>query len=129
MIFEPTMRRGGISMNAATKLNLLAGAAIAVLAVPAASYAADAAPAASDASSVREVIVTANKREEKLRDVAQSETAISAEALTLQQAVHFEDYVTRVPGFNLISSQPGEDRLVLEGINAGGVSATIGTYL
>jgi iron complex outermembrane receptor protein len=116
-------------MNAVTKLNLLAGAAFAALAFPVASYAADAAPAAAKGATVQEVIVTAEKREENLRDVPQSVTAISGDALDVKRAVTFEDYVTTVPGMNLISSQPGASRLVLRGINAGGVSATIGTYV
>src|SRR5437016_6331107 len=113
-------------MNAVTKLNLLAGAALAALALPVASYAADAASATAKGATVQEVIVTAEKREENLRDVPQSVTALSGDALEVRRAVTFEDYVTSVPGMNLISSQPGATRLVLRGINAGGVSATIG---
>ncbi len=115
-------------MNAVTKLSLLAGAAFAALALPVVSYAADAAPAASN-TTVQELVVTADKREENSRDVPQSVTAISGDSLDVQRAVTFEDYVTTVPGMNLISSQPGAARLVLRGINAGGVSATIGTYV
>ncbi|HEV2532751.1 TonB-dependent receptor [Phenylobacterium sp.] len=115
-------------MNAVTKLNLLAGAAFAALTLPAVSHAADAS-SGSRANTVQEVIVTAEKREENLRDVPQSVTAISGDALDLKRATTFEDYVTTVPGMNLISSQPGATRLVLRGINAGGVSATIGTYV
>jgi len=110
-------------MNAVTKLSLLAGAAFAGLALPVASYAA-AAPA-----TVQELVVTAEKRESNLRDVPQSVTAISGDSLDVKRAVTFEDYVTTVPGMNLISAQPGANRLVLRGINAGGVSATIGTYV
>jgi len=114
-------------MKAVTKLNLLAGAAFTALVLPTWSYAADAAQGAS--ATVQEVIVTANKREENLRDVPQSVTAISGDSLDLMRATSFEDYVTRVPGMALISAQPGASRLVLRGINAGGVSATIGTYV
>jgi iron complex outermembrane recepter protein len=116
-------------MHAVTKLNLLAGAAFAVLAFPVASYAADAAPAAAKAATVQEVIVTAQKREESLLDIPQSVTAISGDALSLRRASSFEDYVTSVPGMNLVASQPGSTRLVLRGLNTGGVSATIGTYV
>ena len=111
-------------MRAVTKLSLLAGAAFVALALPVASQAADATSAV-----VKEVIVTANKREENLRDVPQSVTALSGADLEAQRAFAFEDYVPRVPGMNLISSQPGRTRLSLRGINAGGVSATIGTYV
>ena len=111
-------------MTGVKKLSLLAGVAFAAVAAPAMTYAAEAA-----APVVQEVVVTAEKREQNVRDVPQSVTAISGDALQLQRAVSFEDYVTRVPGMNLVSSQPGRTRLVLRGINAGGVSATIGTYV
>jgi iron complex outermembrane receptor protein len=81
------------------------------------------------ANQVEEVVVTANKRAENLVNVAQSVSVVTGADLDLQQAVHFEDYVTRIPGFNLVSAQPGQSRLVIDGINAGGVSATIGTYV
>ena len=117
-------------MNRISRLNLLAGAAVAALAVPCGAFATDVTPAVSEApADTQEIVVTANKREERLLDVAQSVTAITGDTLQLQQAVHFEDYVTRIPGFNLVSSQAGESRLVLDGINAGGVSSTIGTYV
>jgi iron complex outermembrane receptor protein len=84
---------------------------------------------ASGGTTVGEVVVTANKRAEKLKDVAQEVTSISGNALALQQAAHFEDYVTLVPGFNLVSAQAGQSRLVLDGVNAGGDSATVATYV
>jgi len=85
--------------------------------------------APASGTTVGEVVVTANKRAEKLKDVAQEVTSISGSALALQQAAHFEDYVTLVPGFNLVSAQEGQSRLVLDGVNAGGDSATVATYV
>ncbi len=115
-------------MNAVTKLNLLVGAAFVALATSVWADVAKAADAAG-AGMVQEVVVTADKREQNLRDVPQSVTALSGDTLELVRANTFEDYITRVPGMALISSQPGSSRLVLRGINAGGVSATIGTYV
>jgi len=83
----------------------------------------------SGGTTVAEVVVTANKRAEKLKDVAQEVTSLSGNALDLQQAAHFEDYVTLVPGFNLVSAQDGQSRLVLDGVNTGGDSATVATYV
>jgi iron complex outermembrane recepter protein len=80
-------------------------------------------------TTVGEVVVTANKRAEKLKDVAQEVTSISGNALALQQAAHLEDFVTLVPGFNLVSAQTGQSRLVLDGVNTGGDSATVATYV
>ncbi len=111
-------------MIGVNKMSLLAGAAFAAIAAPMMVHAAEAA-----APSVQEVVVTAEKREQNIRDVPQSVSVVSGDALQLQRAVSFEDYITRVPGMNMVSSQPGRSRLVLRGINAGGVSATIGTYV
>ena len=94
--------------------------------IPSLAFAQTAKPAGT---TVGEVVVTANKRAEKLKDVAQEVTSISGNALALQQAAHFEDYVTLVPGFNLVSAQTGQSRLVLDGVNAGGDSATVATYV
>jgi len=110
-------------MKLVTKLNLLAGAAFFASSV---SFAAQAQTAPT---AVGEVVVTANKRAEKLKDVAQEVTSLSGSALDLQQAAHFEDYVNLVPGFNMVSAQEGQTRLVLDGVNAGGDSATVATYV
>ena len=77
---------------------------------------------------LEEIIVTAQKREERLRDVPQSVTAITAQSLERLQVNDFSDYVSRVPGMTATSSQPGT-RLTLRGLNAEGVAATIGTYV
>jgi outer membrane receptor protein involved in Fe transport len=109
-------------MKCVSKLSLLAGAALGAFALPILAHAAD-------APSVQELVVTAEKREQNLRDVPQSVTALGGEALQEKRLATFEDYIATVPGMNLIQAQPGQGRLVLRGINAGGVSATIGTYV
>ena len=111
-------------MNTALKLSLMAGSALVSISVPHLASAADAAGAR-----VEEVVVTAEKREQNLQDVPQSVTALSGAGLDLVRATTFEDYITRVPGAVLVSDQPGSSRLVLRGINTGGVSATIATYV
>jgi len=78
---------------------------------------------------LEEIIVTAQKREERLRDVPQSVTAISEVTLERLQANDFSDYVARVPGMTAVTNQPGSSRLTLRGLNTGGVASTIGTYV
>jgi iron complex outermembrane recepter protein len=78
---------------------------------------------------LEEIIVTAQKREERLRDVPQSVTALAEQSLERLQVNDFSDYVTRVPGLTADTSQPGSTRLTLRGLNAGGVASTIGTYV
>ena len=114
-------------MNAVTKLSLLAGAAFAALALPAASYAAHATAAAPATGA--DVVVTANKHEEKLRNVAQSVTAVTAQKVEQLQAFNFADYAKFVPGLTLVATAPGQNQLILRGINSGGDGSTVGTYI
>ncbi|NEX93238.1 TonB-dependent receptor [Caulobacter sp. 17J65-9] len=84
---------------------------------------------AQDATAVDEVVVTAQKREELLREVPQSVTAITDETLERIQANDFSDYVGRVPGLTVVGDQPGNQRLTLRGLNTSGISSTVGTYM
>ena len=77
---------------------------------------------------LEEVIITAQKREQKLIDVPQSVTVVSAAALERQQAASFSDYLNLVPGLQLEQATPGQGRLVLRGINTGGVASTVAVY-
>ena len=43
--------------------------------------------------------------------------------------LNIQDYVKLVPGLQLTQSQPGFGRLVLRGINTGGVASTVGVYV
>jgi outer membrane receptor protein involved in Fe transport len=92
------------------------------------SRAADAAqPADSDALTT--IIVTAEKREEKLKDVPMSITALGGGSLDNLQYRSFSDYAAMVPGLSLTSAQPGYTNLTLRGQNAGGVGSTVAVYL
>jgi outer membrane receptor protein involved in Fe transport len=92
------------------------------------SRAADAAqPADSDALAT--IVVTAEKREEKLKDVPMSITALGGGSLDNLQYRSFSDYAAMVPGLSLTSAQPGYTSLTLRGQNAGGVGSTVAVYL
>ncbi|TWB41147.1 TonB-dependent receptor [Nitrospirillum pindoramense] len=88
-------------------------------------------PAAASAASdvLDEIIVTAQKRTERLIDVPQSVSAVSAEALQQAHAERLDDYFTRVPSAALVETQAGQARLILRGVNTGGVGATVATYV
>jgi iron complex outermembrane recepter protein len=75
------------------------------------------------------IVVTAQKREQDLIDVPQSVSVVSGATLERQQAVTFQDYAKLVPGLQLEQSNPGEARIVLRGINTGGVASTVSTYI
>ena len=84
-------------------------------------------PQSADAD--EEIIVTAQKREQTLIDVPQSVSVVGGETLERQQATSFQDYLKLVPGLNLNQSTPGVGRLVLRGINTGGVASTVAVYV
>jgi len=83
------------------------------------------------AQQVAEVVVTANKRAERLQDVPEGITALTGNELRRNQAHRFEDYLTQVPGLNYLSSGEGSTQLILRGITAGAsqLSSTVGVYV
>jgi outer membrane receptor protein involved in Fe transport len=81
------------------------------------------------ATALQEIVVTAQKRAEKLHDVPMGVTAIATEDLEKQQLVSLEDLASKVPGLSLTQTQPGITRLTLRGENVGGVGSTVTTYV
>jgi iron complex outermembrane receptor protein len=89
----------------------------------------DIAATSASAGTLQEVIVTAQKREEKLHDVPMGVTAITTEELQKQQLVSLDDLQSKVPGLSLTSVEPGTTRVTLRGQNVGGVGSTVTTYI
>lgn len=85
-------------------------------------------PAANEVDN-GEIVVTAQKREEKILDIPQSVTVVGGDTLERQHAVTFSDYLSQVPGLSLEQPEPGVSRLVLRGVNTGGVSSTVAVYV
>src|SRR6476620_9140623 len=84
---------------------------------------------AENPESQPEIVVTAQKRSERLLDVPQSVSVISGKLLESSHAQRLSDYLNRVPSANVVESQAGGSRIVLRGINTGGVGATVATYI
>jgi iron complex outermembrane receptor protein len=78
---------------------------------------------------VQQVIVTAQKRAQTTIDVPQSMSVISGETLEKEQANSFADYVKLIPSLQLVQSTPGAGRLVLRGLDTGGVASTVAVYM
>ena len=115
---------------------LLSSALIALVASPAmAQSPADAQTGATSTEASRtevsgdDIVVTAQKRSQLLIDVPQSITVVSGAALERQQANDFQDYLKLIPGLQLDQSTPGAGRLILRGLNTGGVASTVATYV
>lgn len=75
------------------------------------------------------IVITAEKRSQRVLDVPQSVSVISGDSLDNEHAERLSDYLTRIPSANIVESQAGQSRIVLRGINAGGVGATVATYI
>jgi iron complex outermembrane receptor protein len=74
--------------------------------------------AADDDSLVEEVIVTASKREERVRDVAGDVSAVTGEQLQKIGAQSLADYITKLPGVAFNDYQPGVSEVIIRGISA-----------
>ncbi|MBB4613999.1 TonB-dependent receptor [Novosphingobium taihuense] len=90
--------------------------ALALLASPAAAQS-----AAEDTGSANEIIVTAQKREERLRDVPVPVTAVGSGDLIAQNQTKAQDFFASVPGVNL-QFQNNRAQLSIRGISTGPVS-------
>jgi outer membrane receptor protein involved in Fe transport len=114
----------------------LAGSSLAAIATQANAQE-DAPPATAEAqattaqtqTSENIVFVTATKRPQILLDVPQSVTVVTGQALENQHANSFQDYLKLVPGLQLDQDTPGAGRLILRGVNTGGVASTVGVYI
>jgi len=84
---------------------------------------------AADEKNIEEVIVTAQKRAEALIDVPQSVSVVDGGVLERAQATNFQDYLKLVPGLQLSQTTPGQGRLVMRGVNTGGVASTVAVYV
>jgi outer membrane receptor protein involved in Fe transport len=97
---------------------ILAGAAL--LGAPAVATAADATAAAGD-TTIGEIVVTAQKRQENLQHVAMSIQALDTKALTQLNVTDFQDYVKFLPSVQFqASGQPNETTIYMRGVSDGG---------
>ena len=81
-------------------------------------------------SALAEIVVTAEKRTERLQDVPMSMSVISGDRLTATQSTTLQDIANSVPGLQAISASPAVNTLVIRGINTGaGINASVATYV
>lgn len=79
---------------------------------------------------LEEVVVTAQKRSERLQDVPVPVTAISADTLIQQNQVRLQDYATNVPGLS-VAPQPAFGQILsIRGISTGpGENPSVGIII
>jgi len=77
--------------------------------------------AGQEGSTLQEVVVTAQKREQALQDVPIPVAVISGAALTENNQVKLTDYYTQVPGLSVAPSTQSTQTLSIRGITTGAV--------
>ena len=104
---------------------------IPALMLPAIAGAAEAADAADDGGAgLAEVVVTAQKREENLREVPESVSVVNAAQLAEQHIEDYADLATAVPGLSYSSlGGPGLSNLEIRGISSTVGESTVSIYL
>ncbi len=89
-----------------------------------------AAQAADSHAPEGEILVTAQKREERLLDVPLSISVVSGDDLIASGAGQLTDFAGYIPGLQVdTAGSPGQSTISLRGIGPLGPSATVGTYL
>ena len=114
------------------RASLLITVAAGALLLPVAAFAQDAQPAAAQTpvAGDDEIVVTAQKREERLQDVPISISVVGGEQMQQSGASQLADYAAYVPGFQVDNAgSPGRSTLSLRGVAPIGPSATVGIYL
>jgi iron complex outermembrane receptor protein len=84
----------------------------------------------SPSTGLSEVIVTAQKRSERLQDVPVPVTALDADSLVSNNDFRLQDYYAQVPGLDLSTGNRGETFLAIRGITSGFyVTPTVGVVV
>jgi iron complex outermembrane receptor protein len=85
--------------------------------------------ARADQDVLEEIVVTAQKREQKLQDVPISVSAVSGDALDSQGAHDFREVLLSIPGLSYSGTEPGQSNYSIRGVSTGASSPTTGLYL
>ena len=86
--------------------------------------------AAPESRVLEEIVVTAQKKEEKLSETPLSITAISSAQIEALGATQFRDIADTVPGLSIIGNGVGQSQVNLRGVTTGAdVAPTVGIYV
>jgi iron complex outermembrane recepter protein len=123
----PTMK-----MRCATALAITALLFSVVGSAPAVAQQADtsAQPAPDDGSQLQTVIVSAQRRSERINDVPYSISALGGQQLQDDHISNIEDITRSTPGVSFgADANPGMDTVTIRGVSSQGGGATVGLYL
>jgi iron complex outermembrane receptor protein len=82
-------------------------------------------------SDVEQIVVTAQKRSENLKDIPISISAVGGNAIEEKRIEDYDDIARTVPGlsFNSLAASEGLDNITIRGVSSTSGSATVGVYL
>src|SRR6202048_2311846 len=78
---------------------------------------------------ITEIVVTAQKREQRIQDIPISVSAISGDEIDRAGARNFHDLLLSIPGVSYSGAEPGQSRYSIRGISTAASSPTVGIYL
>jgi outer membrane receptor protein involved in Fe transport len=94
---------------------------------PASSLEARDSRADSDISSVEQIVVTAQKRLERLQDVPVPVATLSGDVLVNSNQLRLEDYYSSIPGLSVTPAELGAPQVAVRGLTTGGnTNPTVG---
>lgn len=88
------------------------------------------APAREESDAQAEIVVTAQRRSERLIEVPQSVTVLSGDTLAEQGATQLRDFAATVPGLSFQTEGAGLTQITLRGVTVGkDVGSTVAIYV
>src|SRR5580704_13705937 len=104
---------------------VLSGLGVAVVVAPVVCAANEA--SIDQGTPLEEIVVTAQKREERQQDAPVPTTALGGQTLIDSNQLRLQDYYTSVPGLNLTNNGGGQSVVAIRGLTTGaGANPTVG---
>ena len=130
-LIQVVLIRGADSEHGNSMRRWLALSIFAVAMVVARAGQADTATSpASPSDTLKEIVVTAEKRNSTVQDTPISLTAITGDQLQAEGVSDMKGVIAEVPGISMRTSGPGQTELEMRGLaSSGGSSPTVGFYL
>jgi outer membrane receptor protein involved in Fe transport len=119
-----------MTARASGKIRFLLAGTAALLCATSPAQAQDVDPAQDSETLPGDIVVTAQKRSERLIEAPQSISALSSDDLSRLAARQFVDFANTVPGLQYTSQGAGTSQISMRGVTSGAdVSSTVGIYV
>jgi len=116
-IMQPSSTRKYLYRS--VSVGTLIAAAVSLAAPFGAAYAAEPAVSAADSTTIEEITVSANRREERAQDVPMTIQAFSGQALADQHISTLDDLIKSTPNVSFANNGPGQGNIYMRGLSTG----------